>query len=575
MRERCAVPRERRVFDNRRPTLSVVVPCYNEVEVLACTHARLTQVLVGLAGFECEQIYVDDGSADGTWEVVNSLAAASSSVRAVRLSRNFGHQAACLAGLRESVGDAVVVIDADLQDPPELIPELAALWRDGWSVVSARRRSRDGETLFKKASAYAFYRLLNALSDHSLALDTGDFRLLDRELVALLTGVQDKNLYLRGAVSWFGLPETSVTYDRDARQAGESKYTLRKMLALSRRGLLAGSVAPLRLSAYLGTAVLAGGVAAAAVQRDARLLARPGAFGAHALALGVIGEYLHAVFRQVQGRPDYVIQDRLGGGDRPGAASPSPSTKPVKEPVALWLLRRSSIHRRTAGRRLALHLNLRTIARFPRVVDAVRGTMFTAQVQEHSALGMLVMPSNLTPGGLGAALAGRDPRQVDELLDARPYLGMFTTQVRMQGAAGIAGTVGGTPLLRHGMTRADHHVLCLAFRRTAQLLFAAGAVELLPPTSTAGPLRTAADVDAYCAQVKPSDWELVSVHGMASCPMALPERGGVCDESGRPHGFNNLYVCDASVLPGAPGISPQGTIMSFAHEIVGRQLESA
>ncbi|MFG3017910.1 GMC family oxidoreductase N-terminal domain-containing protein [Streptomyces sp. NPDC048254] len=244
---------------------------------------------------------------------------------------------------------------------------------------------------------------------------------------------------------------------------------------------------------------------------------------------------------------------------------------PIGTPV---LLRRSSIHRRTAGRRLALHLNLRTIARFPRVVDAVRGTMFTAQVQEHSALGMLVMPSNLTPGGLGAALAGRDPRQVSELLDARPYLGMFTTQVRMQGAAGIAGTVGGAPLLRHGMTRADHHALCLAFRRTAQLLFAAGAVQLLPPTSTAGPLCSEADVDAYCAQVKPSDWELVSVHGMASCPMALPERGGVCDESGRPHGFNNLYVCDASVLPGAPGISPQGTIMSFAHEIVGRHLES-
>ncbi|MGW0562787.1 GMC family oxidoreductase N-terminal domain-containing protein [Streptomyces sp. NPDC003016] len=244
---------------------------------------------------------------------------------------------------------------------------------------------------------------------------------------------------------------------------------------------------------------------------------------------------------------------------------------PIGTPV---LLRRSGIHRRTAGRRLALHLNLRTIARFPRVVDAVRGTMFTAQVQEHSALGMLVMPSNLTPGGLGAALAGREPHLVDEFLSARAHLGMFTTQVRMQGYAGIAAIVGGTPLLRHGMTRADHHALRLAFRRTAQLLFAAGAVELLPPTGAAGPLRTDADVEAYCARVRPGDWELVSVHGMASCPMALPERGGVCDEAGRPHGFTNLYLCDASVLPGAPGISPQGTIMSFAHEIVGRHLES-
>ncbi|MEV3854106.1 glycosyltransferase family 2 protein [Streptomyces sp. NPDC050095] len=334
------MPRERRVDNQRRPVLGVVVPCYNEAEVLARTHARLVRVLEGLAGFEYELIYVDDGSADDTWDIINSLAATCRSVRAVRLSRNFGHQAACLAGLRESAGDATVVIDADLQDPPELIPELAALWRDGWSVVSARRRSRDGETLFKKASAYAFYRLLNSLSDHALALDTGDFRLLDREVVALLTGVPDKNLFLRGAVSWFGLPETSVTFDRDARQGGETKYTLRKMLDLSRRGLLAGSVAPLRLSTYIGTAVLAAGVAAAAVQRDARLLARPGAFGAHALALGVVGEYLHAVFRQVQGRPDYVVQDRLGGADLPPplaspSSSSSPSRQTLKERVAL------------------------------------------------------------------------------------------------------------------------------------------------------------------------------------------------------------------------------------------------
>ncbi|WNE93914.1 GMC family oxidoreductase [Streptomyces luomodiensis] len=244
---------------------------------------------------------------------------------------------------------------------------------------------------------------------------------------------------------------------------------------------------------------------------------------------------------------------------------------PIGTPV---LLRRSGIHRRTAGNRLALHLNLRTIARFPQVVDAGRGTMFTAQVQEHSALGMLVMPSNLTPGGLGAALAGRDPREVDAFLAARAHLGMYTTQVRMQGTARIAALVGGTPLLRHGMTRADHHALCLAFRRTAQLLFAAGAVEILPPTSSAAPLRTQAEVADHCARIRPGDWELVSVHGMASCPIARPDRGGLCDELGRPHGFTNLHLCDASVLPGAPGISPQGTIMSFAHEIVGRHLES-
>ncbi|MEV0173492.1 GMC family oxidoreductase [Streptomyces sp. NPDC050803] len=245
---------------------------------------------------------------------------------------------------------------------------------------------------------------------------------------------------------------------------------------------------------------------------------------------------------------------------------------PIGTPV---LLRRSNIHARTAGRRLALHLNLRTVARFPRPVDAVRGTMFTAQVQEHSKLGILVMPSNLTPGGLGAALAGRAPAEVDRLLADRNHLGMFTTQVRMQGSAAIAAVVRGTPVLRHAMTPADHHALRLAFKRTARLLFAAGAVELLPPTSSVQALRGPADVDAYCDRVRAADWELVSVHGMGSAPIARPERGGVCDESGRPHGFSNLRLCDASVLPGAPGISPQGTIMSFAREIAGRHLEAA
>ncbi|GHF59646.1 hypothetical protein GCM10018790_41960 [Kitasatospora xanthocidica] len=282
-------------------------------------------------------------------------------------------------------------------------------------------------------------------------------------------------------------------------------------------------------------------------------------------------------------RVERILHD--GGGTALGVAATGPDGRPVRYrartvfvaagPVGTpTLLRRSGIHRRAAGRRLALHLNLRTVARFPRAVDATRGTMFTAQVQEHSALGVLVMPSNVTPGGLGAALAGRDPGQVAALLAARAHLGMFTTQVRVQGTARISAVLGGSPLLRHGLTGADHDLMRLAFRRTARLLFAAGAVELLPPTSSAPPLRSEADAAEYCARVRPGDWEPVSVHGMASCPMALPERGGVVDDRGRPHGFTNLHLCDASVLPGAPGISPQGTIMSYAHEIVARHLES-
>ncbi|MGP3635032.1 glycosyltransferase family 2 protein [Streptomyces sp. 24-1644] len=310
------MPQKRQTPGTKKPKISVVVPCYNEIDVVRHTHARLTGTLRRLSGFEYEQIYVDDGSVDGTWEAIESLSRRDPSVRAIRFSRNFGHQAACMAGLRAAAGDAVVVIDADLQDPPELIPEMAQLWLDGWSVVSARRRRRDGETLFKKASAYAFYRVLNAMSDHSLALDTGDFRLLDRELVAHLNDTSDKNLYLRGAISWFGFPEASVEYDRNPRLAGESKYTLRKMFALSRRGLLAGSVTPLRMSTCVGAAALLGGLGAAALRRDPKLLIRPGTFGAQTLAIGIVGEYLHAVFRQVQGHPDYIVKEQLGTPSR-------------------------------------------------------------------------------------------------------------------------------------------------------------------------------------------------------------------------------------------------------------------
>ncbi|MGC0314626.1 glycosyltransferase family 2 protein [Kitasatospora acidiphila] len=313
-----------RVFDERPPTLSIVIPCFNETGALHQTHARLAATLRSMTGYTCEQIYVDDGSSDGTWELLVSLARRDPTVRAVRFSRNFGHQAACLAGLREAVGDAVVVIDADLQDPPELIPELAARWREGWSVVSARRRSRDGETAFKKATAYAYYRLLNALSDHPTAVDTGDFRLMDRQVVDQLVRIRDKDPYLRGAVSWFGFTETSIEYDRAPRVAGESKYTLRRMLALSRRGLLSGSIAPLRLSTSLGAAALAGGLTTAVVRRDARLLLRPAEFGVQALAIGILGEYLHTVFRQVQDRPGYVIEERF---DR--AVSPLPIVERV------------------------------------------------------------------------------------------------------------------------------------------------------------------------------------------------------------------------------------------------------
>ncbi|MFF7974933.1 glycosyltransferase [Streptomyces sp. NPDC007905] len=292
------------------------MPCYNEEQVLQRTHARVTGALRDLPH---EIIYVDDGSSDATWALIQKLLAdapagsVSSRVRGVRLSRNFGHQAACLAGLAEAVGDAVVLMDADLQDPPELIPSMAELWFRGWSVVSARRGARHGETRRKRATAYLYYRLLSRICDQPVALDTGDFRLLDRKVVDFVTSLAERELFLRGAISWTGFPETSITYERDPRAAGTTKYTLRKMLALSRTGVLAGTAAlPLRIPAYLGVALLLGAGGVGVVRGSARQAAPLGALGMQLLACGVLGEYLLAVFRQVQGRPSYLVMERTG-----------------------------------------------------------------------------------------------------------------------------------------------------------------------------------------------------------------------------------------------------------------------
>ncbi|MFE0105813.1 GMC family oxidoreductase N-terminal domain-containing protein [Streptomyces sp. NPDC059009] len=237
------------------------------------------------------------------------------------------------------------------------------------------------------------------------------------------------------------------------------------------------------------------------------------------------------------------------------------------------LLQRSRIQQRRAGQDLALHVNLRTVARFPERVAAHDGTIFTAQLKEFGDRGILVMPSNVSRGTLAAALAGRDPAEVTRYLDDYDRLGVYTTQVRLHGSATVRALPGSGLLLRHGMTAVDHGALVEAFRIGCSLLLAAGADQLTPPVSSAPPLSTLADVEEFCRRVRPGDWELVSVHGMASARMAQAERGGVCDERGRPYGFEGLRVCDASVLPGVTGISPQGTIMAFAHEITARFIE--
>ncbi|MEU7150060.1 GMC family oxidoreductase N-terminal domain-containing protein [Streptomyces sp. NPDC045456] len=237
------------------------------------------------------------------------------------------------------------------------------------------------------------------------------------------------------------------------------------------------------------------------------------------------------------------------------------------------LLQRSGIHRHRAGRAMGFHVNFRLAARFADPLHAVRGTIFTAQVREFDELGIHLMPANLTAGSLAAALAGHGPAVLDALLADLGRVAVYTVQVRMSGRVAVRHLGGGARFLRHRITPYDHGLLRFALGRAARLLFRAGAVELYPPCP--GVLRSDRTAQEFAARSDPRGWDLVSVHAMASCPMGRPALGGVCDQDGRPYGFTNLRLCDASVLPGPSGISPQGTVMAFAHEIVARHLSSA
>src|SRR5215472_4197623 len=231
--------------------LSVIVPCLNEQEVICGTHQRLTAALES-APMEFEIIYVDDGSTDSTPESLRELQERDSRVRIVRFSRNFGHQIAITAGLEHASGDAVAIIDADLQDPPEVILDFVAKWLDGYDVVYGVRAERDGETAFKLWTAKLFYRTISRLSDTRIPLDTGDFRLMDRRVVDALLSMPERDRFVRGMVSWLGFSQISVPYRRAARFAGETKYPLYKMLKFATDGIVSFSVIPLRLATWMG-----------------------------------------------------------------------------------------------------------------------------------------------------------------------------------------------------------------------------------------------------------------------------------------------------------------------------------
>jgi dolichol-phosphate mannosyltransferase len=308
--------------------LSVVVPCFNEEPALPATHLRLSQSLSGMQDLDYELIFVDDGSIDQTYSALSLIQEQDSRVRVLRLSRNFGHQIAVTAGLEASSGDAVVIIDADLQDPPELISEMVQFWRAGSHVVYGSRISREGEGRFKLLTAKAFYRILNRLSDTDMPVDTGDFRLMDRKVVDVLLQMPERGRYLRGMVSWTGFRQTPLPYQREPRRAGISKYPLFKMLQFATDGIISFSVLPLRLAALTGLATIwlaLAGIILAVIVRvfglyDLRLgrgwasifVAVLFMGGVQLLTLGVMGEYLGRIYTEVKRRPLYAVQERLG-----------------------------------------------------------------------------------------------------------------------------------------------------------------------------------------------------------------------------------------------------------------------
>lgn len=301
---------------------SVIVPCYNEEAVLAETHKRLTAVLSSM-GESYEIIYVNDGSRDKTAEILRSLSEKDSHVKALMFARNAGHQNAVTAGLDRAEGDAVVIIDADLQDPPEMIPLLAEKWKQGAEVVSAKRKARAGETAFKKVTASVYYRVLDFLTGGMIPRDTGDFRLVDRKAADAVRGMREHDRFLRGMFAWVGFKQEQVEYDRDKRFAGESHYPLKKMLRLAKDGIFSFSEKPLRLSTWLGVmyalacAVLVllrvifdfAAVEAPSLRLYSLLLLIAATLH---LCLGISGEYLSRVYDEVRGRPHYIIANEFG-----------------------------------------------------------------------------------------------------------------------------------------------------------------------------------------------------------------------------------------------------------------------
>ncbi len=312
------------------PKISIVIPVFNEQGCLEALFERLRQVERAVDE-DFEYIFVDDGSTDGSGEIIRVLARSHDNIRYIMFSRNFGHEAALTAGLDHAGGDAAVIIDADLQDPPEVIPELIAKWNEGFKIVYAQRRRREGESVAKKWSSWLFYRIIRMLSGVDIPVDTGDFRLMDSAVVEQFRRCREGNRFVRGLVAWTGFQQTAVLYDRDARHAGRTKYGFFKLLRLALDAVFSFSDVPLRIGVYIGIAVVIFSVLMVVNMICQKLflgldipgyaLMVSGMFflgGVQLAMLGLVGDYVGRVYRQTQNRPLYIIfekSDKLPHGD--------------------------------------------------------------------------------------------------------------------------------------------------------------------------------------------------------------------------------------------------------------------
>ena len=305
--------------------ISIIIPMYCEEEVVEECYKRFTNMLQKLENYDYEILFIDDGSKDRTLELLEEIAKKDKKIKIISFSRNFGHQAAVTAGLKEVAGDAVVIIDADMQDPPELIPDMLKLWEDGNDVIYGKRKIRKGESAFKLLSAKMFYRTLNALSNVEIPNDTGDFRLVDRKVVDVINSMPEHNKFLRGLFSWVGFEQKAYEYERQERYAGKTKYPLKKMVKLASDGIIGFSTKPLKIVAGLGTIaiiisilILIYAILSFVFKWNSltpgwtSIMVTVTFFsGTILISLWMMGEYIARIYDESKNRPQYIIDKKI------------------------------------------------------------------------------------------------------------------------------------------------------------------------------------------------------------------------------------------------------------------------